>query len=99
MSINDVVTGLETRANELKKNALAELQEAQDYQRELDALDAQAAQVESAIEDLDFADEQVAQDAQVAQVAQEQVVAEPSVDDLVNGIDLDALDSKAGIQL
>lgn len=96
MSINDVVTGLETRANELKKNALAELQEAQDYQRELDALDAQAAQVESAIEDLDFADEQVAQD---AQVAQEQVVAEPSVDDLVNGIDLDALDSKAGIQL
>ena len=96
MSINDVVTELETRANELKKNALAELQEAQDYQRELDALDAQAAQVESAIEDLDFADEQVAQD---AQVAQEQVVAEPSVDDLVNGIDLDALDSKAGIQL
>lgn len=96
MSINDAVTGLETRANELKKNALAELQEAQDYQRELDALDAQAAQVESAIEDLDFADEQVAQD---AQVAQEQVVAEPSVDDLVNGIDLDALDSKAGIQL
>lgn len=96
MSINDVVTGLETRANELKKNALAELQEAQDYQRELDALDAQAAQVESAIEDLDFADEQVAQD---ARVAQEQVVAEPSVDDLVNGIDLDALDSKAGIQL
>lgn len=96
MSINDVVTGLETRANELKKNALAELQEAQDYQRELDALDAQAAQVESAIEDLDFADEQVAQD---AQVVQEQVVAEPSVDDLVNGIDLDALDSKAGIQL
>ena len=96
MSINDVVTGLETRANELKKNALAELQEAQDYQRELDASDAQAAQVESAIEDLDFADEQVAQD---AQVAQEQVVAEPSVDDLVNGIDLDALDSKAGIQL
>ena len=96
MSINDVVTGLETRANELKKNALAELQEAQDYQRELDALDAQAAQVESAIEDLDFADEQVAQD---AQVAQEQVVAEPSVDDLVNGIDLDALDSKTGIQL
>lgn len=96
MSINDVVTGLETRANELKKNALAELQEAQDYQRELDALDAQAAQVESAIEDLDFADEQVAQD---AQVAQEQVVAEPSVDDLVNGIDLDALDSEAGIQL
>lgn len=93
MSINDVVTGLETRANELKKNALAELQEAQDYQRELDALDAQAAQVESAIEDLDFADEQD------AQVAQEQVVAEPSVDDLVNGIDLDALDSKAGIQL
>lgn len=96
MSINDVVTGLETRANELKKNALAELQEAQDYQRELDALDAQAAQVESAIEDLDFADEQVAQD---AQVVQEQVVAEPSVDDLVNGIDLDALDSEAGIQL
>ena len=46
MSINDVVTGLETRANELKKNALAELQEAQAYQRELDALDAQAAQVE-----------------------------------------------------
>lgn len=90
MSINDVVTGLETRANELKKNALAELQEAQDYQRELDALDAQAAQVESAIEDLEVADEQV---------AQEQVVAEPSVDDLVNGIDLDALDSKAGIQL
>ena len=88
MSINDVVTGLETRANELKKNALAELQEAQDYQRELDALDAQAAQVESAIE--------VAQD---AQVVQEQVVAEPSVDDLVNGIDLDALDSEAGIQL
>lgn len=96
MSINDVVTGLETRANELKKNALAELQEAQDYQRELDALDAQAAQVESAIEDLDFADEQVAQD---AQVVEEQVVAEPSVDDLVNGIDLDALDSEAGIQL
>lgn len=91
MSINDVVTGLETRANELKKNALAELQEAQDYQRELDALDAQAAQVESAIEDLEVADEQVAQDAQV--------VAEPSVDDLVNGIDLDALDSEAGIQL
>lgn len=85
MSINDVVTGLETRANELKKNALAELQEAQDYQRELDALDAQAAQVESAIEDLEVADEQV--------------VAEPSVDDLVNGIDLDALDSEAGIQL
>lgn len=96
MSINDVVTGLETRANELKKNALAELQEAQDYQRELDALDAQSAQVESAIEDLDVADEQVAQD---AQVVQEQVVAEPSVDDLVNGIDLDALDSEAGIQL
>lgn len=96
MSINDVVTGLETRANELKKNALAELQEAQDYQRELDALDAQAAQVESAIEDLDVADEQVAQD---AQVVQEQVVVEPSVDDLVNGIDLDALDSEAGIQL
>lgn len=96
MSINDVVTGLETRANELKKNALAELQEAQDYQRELDALDAQAAQVESAIEDLDFADEQVAQD---AQVVEEQVVAEKSVDDLVNGIDLDALDSEAGIQL
>ena len=96
MSINDVVTGLETRANELKKNALAELQEAQDYQRELDALDAQAAQVESAIEDLDVADEQVAQD---AQVVQEQVVAEPAVDDLVNGIDLDALDSEAGIQL
>lgn len=96
MSINDVVTGLETRANELKKNALAELQEAQDYQRELNALDAQAAQVESAIEDLDVADEQVAQD---AQVVQEQVVAEPSVDDLVNGIDLDALDSEAGIQL
>ena len=96
MSINDVVTGLETRANELKKNALAELQEAQDYQRELDALDAQAAQVESAIEDLEIADEQVAQD---AQVVQEQVVAEPSVDDLVNGIDLDALDSEAGIQL
>lgn len=96
MSINDVVTGLETRANELKKNALAELQEAQDYQRELDALDTQAAQVESAIEDLDVADEQVAQD---AQVVQEQVVAEPSVDDLVNGIDLDALDSEAGIQL
>lgn len=96
MSINDVVTGLETRANELKKNALAELQEAQDYQRELDALDAQAAQVESAIEDLDVADEQVAQD---ARVVQEQVVAEPSVDDLVNGIDLDALDSEAGIQL
>ena len=96
MSINDVVTGLETRANELKKNALAELQEAQDYQHELDALDAQAAQVESAIEDLEVADEQVAQD---AQVVQEQVVAEPSVDDLVNGIDLDALDSKAGIQL
>ena len=91
MSINDVVTGLETRANELKKNALAELQEAQDYQRELDALDAQAAQVESAIEDLEVADEQVAQTAQV--------VAEPSVDDLVNGIDLDALDSEAGIQL
>lgn len=96
MSINDVVTGLETRANELKKNALAELQEAQDYQRELDALDAQAAQVESAIEDLDVADEQVAQD---AQVVQEQVAAEPSVDDLVNGIDLDALESEAGIQL
>lgn len=96
MSINDVVTGLETRANELKKNAIAELQEAQDYQRELDALDAQAAQVESAIEDLDVADEQVAQD---AQVVQEQVVAEPSVDDLVNDIDLDALDSEAGIQL
>lgn len=96
MSINDVVTGLETRANELKKNALAELQEAQDYQRESDALDAQAAQVESAIEDLEVADEQVAQD---AQVVQEQVVAEPSVDDLVNGIDLDALDSEAGIQL
>lgn len=96
MSINDVVTGLETRANELKKNALAELQEAQDYQRELDALDAQAAQVESAIEDLEVADEQVAQD---AQVVQEQVVAEPSVDDLVNGIDLDALESEAGIQL
>ena len=96
MSINDVVTGLETRANELKKNALAELQEAQAYQRELDALDAQAAQVESAIEDLEVADEQVAQD---AQVVQEQVVAEPSVDDLVNGIDLDALDSEAGIQL
>lgn len=91
MSINDVVTGLETRANELKKNALAELQEAQDYQRELDALDAQAAQVESAIEDLEVADEQVAQTTQV--------VAEPSVDDLVNGIDLDALDSEAGIQL
>lgn len=96
MSINDVVTGLETRANELKKNTLAELQEAQAYQRELDALDAQAAQVESAIEDLDVADEQVAQD---AQVVQEQVVAEPSVDDLVNGIDLDALESEAGIQL
>lgn len=96
MSINDVVTGLETRANELKKNALAELQEAQDYQRELDALDAQAAQVESAIEDLEVADEQVAQD---AQIVEEQVVAEPSVDDLVNGIDLDALDSEAGIQL
>lgn len=96
MSINDVVTGLETRANELKKNALAELQEAQDYQRELDALDAQAAQVESAIEDLEVADEQVAQD---AQVVEKQVVAEPSVDDLVNGIDLDALDSEAGIQL
>lgn len=96
MSINDVVTGLETRANELKKNALAELQEAQAYQRELDALDAQAAQVENAIEDLEVADEQVAQD---AQVVQEQVVAEPSVDDLVNGIDLDALESEAGIQL
>lgn len=96
MSINDVVTGLETRANELKKNALAELQEAQDYQRELDALDAQAAQVERAIEDLEVADEQVAQD---AQIVEEQVVAEPSVDDLVNGIDLDALDSEAGIQL
>ena len=91
MSINDVVTGLEVRADELHKNTLAELNEAQAYQYELDASDAQATQVENAIEDLNVVDEQVA--------VSNSSTTDISVDDFINSIDLDSLESPQGIQL